>query len=344
MNKYLSVIVPVYNVEDYLHKCIDSIINQTFHHLEIILVNDGSTDTSAQICDNYAKKDTRIKVIHQSNAGVSVARNKGIEIAMGEYITFIDSDDFIEEDFIETLYTTSKKNNLDIVISNFHKEQEEIINERKSNFSTTKVFDRLEIQEKIIPFFLKEDGLNSCCNKIYKADLIKNNAINFPIGITNGEDALFNLQCFNKATKVQFINYAGYYYREVTGSATRNILNKDYFKIALDVYNFKHVKAYKLTLSEIEATKLKSIRFVTTIVSLIHIYLQSNAEIPFKQRFLYVKNMISNKQVQDVLHKNWTELKINKGNYQKLLLYCMKIKSMAGLFILTAYSNIRNKS
>lgn len=344
MNKYLSVIVPVYNVEDYLHKCIDSIMNQTFNDLEIILVNDGSTDTSPQICDDYAKKDVRVKVIHQQNSGVSVARNKGIELATGDYLTFVDSDDFIKDDFIEKLYTTAKNNDLELVVSNFIEERDGVYKIRNLNFPTHIVLDKLYVQNTLIPFFLKEDSLNSCCNKIYKTDLIKSYKIKFPLDITNGEDALFNLQCFNKATKVQFIDYAGYYYREVAGSATRNILNKDYFKIALDIYNFKHVLKYKLPLSEVEATKLKSIRFITTVISLIHVYLKSNTETSFKQRFLYVKNMITNKQVQDVIHKNWVVLKINKGKYQQLFLCFVKNKSMAGLVLLTVYSNIRNKN
>ena len=104
MNPLISVIVPVYNVEKYLNKCVDSIIHQTFTNLEIILVDDGSTDKSGPFCEKYAALDQRVKVIHKTNGGLSDARNKGIEKATGDFVTFIDSDDFIELDMIEYLY------------------------------------------------------------------------------------------------------------------------------------------------------------------------------------------------------------------------------------------------
>lgn len=108
----VSVIVPVYNVEKYLHKCLDSIINQTYRNLEIILVDDGSPDNCGAICDEYAQKDSRIKVIHQKNGGLSAARNTGLDCAVGEYISFVDSDDWVSEEFIEQLISSAKPNSL----------------------------------------------------------------------------------------------------------------------------------------------------------------------------------------------------------------------------------------
>lgn len=105
----ISVIVPVYNVEKYLHKCINSILNQTYKNLEIILIDDGSTDNSGKICDEYALKDNRIKVIHKENGGLSSARNAGLDICSGDYIGFVDSDDYIAEDMYEYLYVNLKK-------------------------------------------------------------------------------------------------------------------------------------------------------------------------------------------------------------------------------------------
>ena len=103
MKPLISVIVPVYNVEEYLPKCLESIINQTYKNLEIILVDDGSTDNSGIICEDYAEKDKRIKVVHQTNLGISAARNAGLDLCSGDYITFVDSDDYIECDEIEVL-------------------------------------------------------------------------------------------------------------------------------------------------------------------------------------------------------------------------------------------------
>ena len=111
----ISVIVPIYNVEKYLDRCVDSIINQTYKNLEIILVDDGSPDNCPQMCDDYAKKDSRIKVVHKENGGLSDARNVGMEVATGEYVSFIDSDDYISLDFYETLLETIVDNDSDIV-------------------------------------------------------------------------------------------------------------------------------------------------------------------------------------------------------------------------------------
>ena len=116
----ISVVVPVYNVEKYLRKCIDSIINQTYKNLEIILVDDGSPDKCGEICDEYAKKDNRVKVIHKKNAGVSSARNDGIDNATGEYIIFVDSDDWLEDNAIEIMVDKLNEYDYDCVFCNFY--------------------------------------------------------------------------------------------------------------------------------------------------------------------------------------------------------------------------------
>lgn len=114
MEKCVSVIVPIYNVEPYLKRAVDSIIDQTYSRLEIILVDDGSPDSCGKICDDYAKKDNRIKVIHKANGGLSDARNAGLDIATGDYIAFVDSDDYIAEDFVKTLLAELEKHDADV--------------------------------------------------------------------------------------------------------------------------------------------------------------------------------------------------------------------------------------
>lgn len=118
MNPLISIIVPVYNVEEYLPKCLDSIINQTYKNLEIIVVNDGSTDNSGKICDEYGERDYRIMVIHKANRGVSSSRNIGIKNASGEYILFVDSDDEIEKDYVNVMARAVTNSDCDLVISN----------------------------------------------------------------------------------------------------------------------------------------------------------------------------------------------------------------------------------
>lgn len=124
MNDLISIIVPVYNVEKYLNKCIDSIINQTYKNIEIILVDDGSTDNSGKICDEYLLRDSRIKVIHKNNGGLSSARNEGINISSGEYIGFVDSDDWVEPNMYEEMYKKILYSNADIVDCGYWKEYE----------------------------------------------------------------------------------------------------------------------------------------------------------------------------------------------------------------------------
>ena len=111
MEKLISVVLPVYNVERYIIKCMNSVLSQTYKNIEIILVDDGSQDRCPEICERYAKKDKRVKVIHKENGGLSDARNAGIKVANGEYITFIDSDDYVDNDYVEFLYNTIEKTN-----------------------------------------------------------------------------------------------------------------------------------------------------------------------------------------------------------------------------------------
>ena len=137
MDKLVSIVVPVYNVDKYLDKCVNSIINQKYKNLEIILVDDGSTDESGKKCDLWAEKDNRIRVIHKENGGLSDARNVGIDNSKGYYISFIDSDDFIENDMIEVLLKEIKENNCDISICGYYKtyvDKDEIIDNSKEIF------------------------------------------------------------------------------------------------------------------------------------------------------------------------------------------------------------------
>lgn len=119
MRPLISIVVPVYNMEKYLHKCVDSLLNQSYNQLEIILVNDGSTDHSAKICDEFAEKDSRIKVVHRTNGGLSEARNSGLSIFKGEYVTFVDSDDYVRADYVQTLLDLVLNYNVKIAVSQF---------------------------------------------------------------------------------------------------------------------------------------------------------------------------------------------------------------------------------
>ena len=220
MDKLVSFVVPIFNVEKYLHKCIDSIINQTYKNIEIILVDDGSPDNSGKICDEYAKNDSRIKVLHKQNEGVSAARNDGIIIASGEYITFIDSDDFISVDYCEKLLNTMIENNAQIIISKMYsfRENEEIKVEEKEFIAET-----FTSEQTILNLFVKR-YYNSMGGKMILKDLFKN--IRFPVGRIY-EDSATMYKLFIEAKMVVELNQEYYFYlRQREGSTMTSTYNE----------------------------------------------------------------------------------------------------------------------
>ena len=151
MEDLISIIIPVYKVEKYIYKCIDSVLNQTYKNLEIILVDDGSPDKCPEICEEYAKKDNRIKIIHKKNGGLSDARNAGLKVATGKYIGFVDSDDYIEKDMYQVLYNNIIKTNSDISIVNLKEVKEnEIIENNVKDEQNTIEYTKLEGLKKLI--------------------------------------------------------------------------------------------------------------------------------------------------------------------------------------------------
>lgn len=217
-NPLVSIIVPVYNVEKYLKKCIQSIINQTYKNLEIILVDDGSSDNSGKICDEFAQKDNRIKVIHKTNGGLSDARNAGLDIMSGEWVSFVDSDDFVDKFHIENLYLQAIKNNSDICVCGF-----KIVNEDYKTIRSIKV----NISDSLNGNLAFKYSLNSkidpsFCNKIFKSSLFKN--ARFVNGICYEDRELIH-RIFYKVDRVSFLDSESYFYLERVGS-TMNHINK----------------------------------------------------------------------------------------------------------------------
>ena len=209
----ISVIVPVYNVAPYLELALDSIRYQSYQQLEIILVDDGSTDDSSSICKKYLNQDLRFKYIYQENAGLSAARNTGIAAASGEYITFVDSDDWLDKSAIEILYRNLKKYDADIVAGNYN-----MYNDSKQEFSF-KVFDsdyreQVYIDKEIMYQFAKQEmkDMAWACTmmKLYKMDLFA--GLRFPLG-KNVEDNFVIYKVFLKAKRVVHVEKAIYWYR-----------------------------------------------------------------------------------------------------------------------------------
>lgn len=238
----ISVVIPIYNVEKYLKKCIESVINQTYKNLEIILVNDGSTDNSKNIIDEYSLIDNRIKVINKKNGGLSDARNVGIEIAKGDYITFLDSDDWIELNMYEKLHEYIKQENADIVQCSY----QEVYNEEVDNQNIKEEIKIILGKESLYNLY-GENHVKTVVvwNKLYKIQLFDN--IRFPKGKIH-EDESTTYKLLYQANKIVDCNLPLVYYRQRQGSIINSKFNikkldkLEAFHERLEFYRKKNLK------------------------------------------------------------------------------------------------------
>ena len=269
MKDLISIIIPVYNVEEYIKECLDSLLNQTYKNIEIIIVDDGSKDGSGNICDEYAKKDNRIKVIHKENGGVSKARNVGLDIATGKYITFLDSDDYLFKEGIEALYNLCIENQADISIAGV--QDVENGKETRKNPEFHCVFDR----EGVLKAFLEERFFQCVIwAKMYKRGLIGNERFNEDITIA--EDFEFLHRVLKKVNKVALdTSKMVYYYRVRVGSLMRQKYNKKFENEILLAENV--LEDVKTNFPKIEDSAIR--RYQRIIISCIGKYFKENDEI-----------------------------------------------------------------
>ncbi len=220
-NQLISVIVPVYNVEEYLKQCLDSILEQTFSNYEVILINDGSTDSSGLICQEYAEKDSRIRYFEKENGGLSDARNYGIEQAQGEYLTFVDSDDFLDKMHLNVLYTALVSNNVDISIVNYANYQTSNATfylhtfgeYYEKNYSSEELLDNLAILER------NDLSFSTIWGKLYKRSVFS--FLRFPKGVI-GEDVALIYKIYTQVDKIVYAHKDTYIYRENDSGITKS--------------------------------------------------------------------------------------------------------------------------
>lgn len=313
----ISVIVPVYNVEKYLPQCIDSILNQTEKNLEIILVDDGSLDNSGKICDEFSKKDDRIVVIHKKNNGLSSARNAGLEIAKGNYIGFVDSDDWLDKSMYEILLKLLKENNSDISCCDFFKTansdgsiphiDNEIINSYNNIESLNNFYNDLYTQTVV------------AWNKLYKRELFKD--ISYPVGKIH-EDEGTTYKLYYKANKITYTNRPLYYYRITPNSITTSKFNKKRLDI-IDVYDEKVKFIKNINNEEIYSKTLKWYLF-----KLINCYFECSNNIENNTEYLTLINHKVSETYKSYIQSNKKQLhwiilfsifKMNPKLYKKLL-------------------------
>ena len=221
----ISIIIPVYNVEQFLPQCLESVRNQTYQNLEVILVNDGSTDSCPQICEDYAAKDERIKVIHKRNGGLSDARNEGLKVATGDFISYIDSDDVVSANFCKQLLKTLLENKADVVECGFLTFLRDRDLEKFS--STTQEKTEIFETESALELLMKEYFKQVVWNKLYRREVVSD--LKFPIGKIN-EDEFWTYKVFGNSTTVVRISKELYFYRQQENS----IMGKKYSIKRLD--------------------------------------------------------------------------------------------------------------
>lgn len=268
MKPLVSVIVPVYGTEAYLEQCADSILQQTWQNLEIILVDDGSPDRCPEICDAYAEKDPRVRVIHRRSAGVSAARNAGLDAAGGEYISFVDSDDWILPDMIETLVTACEYDHTDLAFCRMI-----YVKQGKVYQPAPEPAEVISAEDLLRDILMHRRGSVSSCNKLYKAKLF--DGIRFPEGVRFEEDPVFFL-LIRKANGVSYTGTASYFYRFHSGSFCNSSFIYDKVR-----WKREHLKTLESQLREQAPQLLPLLKYhaAYTEFEMLRSYLQCGGEI-----------------------------------------------------------------
>lgn len=225
---FLSIIVPVYNVDPYLTCCLDSILAQTFGDFEVLLIDDGSTDISGAICDNYAKRDSRIRCFHKENGGHMSARQAGFRQSSGKYVTFVDSDDWIDPSMYQTMCAVAKEHDADVICCNYTAvtPKKEI---KRLDFCTPGLYDRQQLEKEVYPNMLFSGSFfhygvsPSLCTKLFRRSLFEKHLFQVPLSLKLGEDGLAVYSCLLEASSVCFLPESFYYYRSSSSSLTHTI-------------------------------------------------------------------------------------------------------------------------
>jgi len=247
----ISVIVPIFRIEKYLPKCIDSLLNQSFSNFELILVNDGSPDGCPQICDEYAKKDSRIKVVHKANGGLVSARKEGLKKASGKYISFVDGDDWVDNYYLDVLYKLAEANSSDLVVTAHFREFNGKIETIKPK--SAGVYDSNEIQSSILPRviyngrFCEHTISTYVWNKLFKRELLNKTLHDVPNEIVMGEDAAITYSYLAMSKSLTVSRIPLYYYRQRHDSIVKSIENPqtEYYRLGL-LMNFLKSKLRKV--------------------------------------------------------------------------------------------------
>lgn len=276
IKKMVSIIIPVYNAEEYLGYCLNSVVSQTYRQIEVILVNDGSTDNSLTICKNYAEIDNRVSVITIENGGVSNARNVGLDAARGEYVQFVDSDDIIRRDMVEDFVRFMEGYRMDLVICGFEMitlgqdiRDRQTISFASNIMGTECVLTREMFFQRMAFILWRTTTLECSWNKIFRRSIIEDKHIRFPQNISLGEDFCFNMDYFRYINGVVFTNEKYYYYMQSNQGALTRKYRPDLFENQMDlIHRFRHLLEDYIEISESEQKELAEYTVSKMMVSL----------------------------------------------------------------------------
>lgn len=344
MKSKVSVIVPVYNVQKYLERCLDSLVNQTLSDIEIILVDDGSKDNSGEICDKYEKKYSNIKVIHKENAGLGYARNSGLEVATGEYIAFVDSDDYLDKDFYEKLYINAKNNNSDICFGEVsfldHDLKEKNILRNPYEIKKFEGSDVLKyVLSNILHIKVGDKFLGFMGTGVWEALYSKKIFDDYNIRFCSerefmSEDYIFHLDFIPKCKKVTYVD-STYYYHCDNDDSLSNAYREDRFDKAKILY--------KEMLRKVNAIDFNEIDFTPGVYSLFMQCIRLILSIAYKNRKKIGRNKLHelfNTIVNDVFFKEALSKTKEYDLKVKILNLSFKYKIYSLFYILEFLKNI----
>lgn len=286
----VSIIIPVYNVEKYLHQCLDSVLRQSYQELEVVLVDDGSKDSSGKICDEYARKDNRFKVLHCENSGASAARNIGLNIAQGEYIYFLDSDDWLAENTIEALYSRAIEENADVVFFDAYTFDEKNGTKSNNNYSRKKKYCSQSGCEMMRELLENKEFRVSPCLIFSKKSLFETQSLRFEEGIMY-EDMIMAYQIFSVAERVTQVQQFLYYRRYRINSVMTTKKGAKNIRSACVVYNRVRDFAIQKQIIDEEASQTYIARCAFNVINVYDaIPLKERKE--FKQIYRTIKKQI----------------------------------------------------
>lgn len=332
MKPDISIVVPIYNVEAFLPRCIDSLKNQTHHNIEIILVDDESPDRCGEISEEYAAKDGRIKVIHQKNKWLGGARNSGLKIATGEYVLFVDSDDYIHEETCEKLLSYVNKMQVDLLLFDFYNVDQEgkVSSVNSIDIQAERIFRGKEVQELLYPFIISTHKVNSACMKIYKRSVLIDNEIYFDEIIRYAEDYEFCLRLFPVIQSFAYVNQPFYYYVQ-NDNSIMHVHDPKMAQKFVTLYKLRERFLKRENIASRENEKKSAELLISMLVKTLNRYLGDVYSGSKREKYSQIKNMIEMSEIQEALLRIDVS-KMNMGKYGRLIIWGMKNKSVSVIY------------